>query len=616
MVRSTPRSRLAARLVAGLLVVGACGDDGPPEPDPGVAADDYYTVAEGQPLVIEADAGVLVNDGDPSLKVDSYRAISSKLGTVVVQDDGSFSYAPLEGFWGHDSFTYTIIDPVLGESTGTVNVMVLPVTLALEGLAGSNRGVVLDGRALGDMLGLTVAGLGDINGDDRDDVLLGSPMVNQALINNGRAYVVLGHDDPTSLDSTSLASGVNGFVINGKSDDDRLAAAAAGAGDVNGDGLGDFVVCAPRVDLGGDDSGRCYVVFGRADFEATLNLGAIEGGSGGFVINGSTWDARAGYAVGGGGDVNGDGLDDVVIGAPNYADLDFDRGRAWVVYGKSGGGAVELADVANGAGGFALTGLAAYEWAGAAVAIVGDVDGDGRADVLVGAPFATVADADYGGHAYLVYGGHETDAPDVHFEVADGRARMLGHAVAGVGDVNGDGLDDFAIGAPEAKIAKSQREGETYVVFGGGRDAGTVDLAVRIANGGGLLIRGEPQIYGLAGLSVAGAGDLDGDGVGDLMIAAPYADIGGRPSAGRVYVVFGRRTGGVVELADVAQGVGGFAMDGEADGARAGVSLDAIGDFDGDKVIDLAVGASHVAPNGEASGRAYVLFGFGPPSDG
>jgi hypothetical protein len=606
-----------ARIGSGALLLGVglggCGDDGPPEPDPGVAADDYYTVAEGQPLVIEADAGVLINDGDASLSVDSYRAISSKLGTVVVQEDGSFSYAPLDGFWGHDTFTYTIIDPTLGESTGTVNVMVLPVTLELEGVPGSSRGVALDGRGLGDMLGLAVAGLGDINGDDRDDVLLGSPMVNQALINNGRAYVVLGHEGATKLDSTSLASGVDGFVINGKKDEDRLATAAAGAGDVNGDGLGDFVVCAPRSDLSGDDSGRCYVVFGRGNFEATLNLGAIEAGAGGFVINGSTWDARAGYAVGGGGDVNGDGLDDIVIGAPNYADLDLDRGRAWVVYGKAGGGAVNLADVAGGAGGFAVTGLSAYEWTGAAVAIAGDIDGDGHDDVLIGAPFATVADADYGGHAYLVYGGHETSSPDVLFEVADGRARMLGHAVAGVGDVNGDGVDDLAIGAPEAKIGKTFREGETYVVFGGGKDAGTVDLAVRIANGGGLLIRGEPQIYGLSGLSISGAGDLDGDGIGDLILAAPYADIGGRPSSGRVYVVFGRSSGGVLDLTDVAQGIGGFAMDGESDDARAGVNVAGIGDFNGDSVLDLAVGSSHAAPNGEASGRAYVIFGFGPP---
>ncbi|MCA9635652.1 MAG: FG-GAP repeat protein [Myxococcales bacterium] len=542
-------SKLGAAAIVTLgLGLPACGDDGTEKPDPGIAAAAYYTIAEGQTLVIDAEHGVLIND-EGAARVDSYLAISSKLGTVVVETDGSFAYAPLEGYWGHDSFTYTIVDSQLGPSTGTVNVMVLPVTLELVGIRGSNRGFVIDGRAVGDMLGMVVAHLGDINGDDIDDALVGSPMINQGLTNNGRAYVLLGHESPSGVSADKIAAGDHGFVINGQEDDDRLAASAAGAGDVNGDGLDDFVICGPRIDLtnnADDDSGRCFVVFGRANFGSTLNLGEIASGSGGFKIDGE----------------------------------------------------------------------AAGEFAGAGVGFAGDVNGDGRIDVLVGAPFATVGDADYAGKAFLVHGqGGGSASPAATFTIDDGRSTQLGWSASGIGDVNGDGIDDLALGAPEAKIVDNFREGEVYVVYGGPGLSGEVDLKALAQSGGGLVLHGEPQIFGLAGLTLQGAGDLDGDGLGELILAAPFADLG-LLGAGRVYVVFGRSEGGTIELSDVAKGIGGFAIDGEYEEGRAGSSGAAVGDFNGDKIVDLLIGSSHASPNGDSTGRAYMIYGFGPPLEG
>ena len=611
----SPRRRTLALGVLWVLSAGfCCGDDGPSGPDPGIAIDDFYVVVEGERLLVDLAEGVLTNDGEGAGGVDSFHRLSSKLGAVEVRADGSFSYDPIAGFWGRDSFSYSVVDPAGLVSEGEVHIMVLPVTLELAEIPESRSGFVLDGGGAGDRLGAAIAGLGDINGDGRDDLLIGAPGVDQARINNGRAYVVLGHEDPEDLSNEAIGGGELGFVLDGQGDEDRIASAAAGAGDVNGDGLADFIVCAPQADLvdseSGDASGRCYVIFGRAEFPANLSLGGISGGDGGFVLNGGSWGGRAGISVAGGGDVNGDGLDDLVVGASSFSDLELDRGRAWVVYGRTSGAPVELAEVAEGAGGFAIDGLSAFEWAGASVAMAGDVNGDGLDDVLVGAPFATVGDADFSGHAYLVYGGGDGTL-DVLYQVADGRALHFGHSVAGVGDVNGDGRDDIAIGAPEAKASKLYREGEVYVLFSDDEPPGTLDAALLVDEGRGLRIRGEGQLYGLAGLTLAGTGDLNGDGLGEILIAAPDADIGGRSSAGRVYVVFGRSEGGDVELSEIAQGIGGFVIDGEAEDARTGVSAAVIGDFDGDRIVDLAVGSSALDRVGEASGRAYMIFGFG-----
>ncbi len=599
-----------------LLLALACGDDTPP-PDAGLADDDFYVVVEGQTLMVEADAGVLTNDGGAK-KVESFQKISDKLGTVVVNDDGSFAYVPLAGFWGHDTFTYSIDDPTLGPSIGTVNVMVVPVTLGLAGIRGSSRGFVLDGRAAGDQLGGSVAGLGDINGDQRDDFAVGAPLINEVLVNNGRAYVVLGHDSPGGLTSGDVAAGKHGFVINGGAEDDRLASSIAGAGDLNGDGLADMVVCAPReelTDVANDDDGRCYVVFGRAEFPAKLSLSEIADGNGGFAINGDGWQGRAGLAVAGGVDVDGDGRGDLVVGAPAFGEVEQDRGRAYLVLGKGSGGAVELADVAGGAGGFALDGLVGYERAGAAVGMVGDINGDGRGEILVGAPFATVGEVDYAGRAYLVYGRGAGGAasPDVVFRAGGTAASEVGGSVQGAGDMNGDGVPDLVIGAPQSKIVVPYREGRIYVVFGGADLPAEVDLGKLAVDGRGLVIDGEAQLYGNAGLVAAPAGDLDGDGFGDLLVGAPNADLGDVRGAGRSYVIFGREEAGTVNLADVAAGNGGFAIDGELEESHSGAALAAIGDIDGDDVIDLVVGAPNAAVAGNDAGRAYVIFGFGPP---
>ena len=184
------------------------------------------------------------------------------------------------------------------------------------------------------------------------------------------------------------------------------------AGDVNGDGIDDVIVGASG--SGSGDAGAAYVVFGRdvaADggFATPVDLAAIAAGSGGFKIQGENVGDCAGWSVSSAGDVNGDGIDDIIVGAYFNDSGGGDAGAAYVVFGRDvdmvGGfsSPLSLADVAAGSGGFKIQGENASDYAGISVSSAGDVDGDGFADIIVGAPFSASGGSN-AGTAYVVYG--------------------------------------------------------------------------------------------------------------------------------------------------------------------------------------------------------------------
>ncbi|MDP2311874.1 MAG: integrin alpha [Pseudomonadota bacterium] len=364
--------------------------------------------------------------------------------------------------------------------------------------------------------------------------------------------------------------------LTGAGSGDRLGYAVS-AGDIDGDGAIDLVVGAPGHDaLEVSAAGAAYVAWGPVLGGArTVTDGAV-------AVLGAEVESRLGYAVAGGGDADGDGRDDLLLGLPG---LDGRAGAVALVAGATLG----ASDLGVGGATALWRAGAADTYAGGEVAWVGDVDGDGLADALVGG-WGAAEDA---GSAWLVLGaglvgeGSLADA-DVAW-VGEAPGDHLGSALAGLGDLDGDGLDEVVVGAPDAMAAA----GRVYVLGGG---AATVGDAWATLTG---LAPGD-----WAGDAVAAAGDVDGDGLPDLLVGATGED-GGGVDAGAARLVTGAALagGGDVSLADA--GVVAVGATGED---YAGFALGAGGDPDDDGTPDLLVGAPNFDPLGsEDRGRMAVV---------
>ena len=326
-----------------------------------------------------------------------------------------------------------------------------------------------------------------------------------------------------------------------------------------------------------------------------VNLSVIEGGSGGFVINGMTGD-QVGRAVSNAGDVNGDGLDDMIVSGPGS----INAGKTYVVFGRTGTTPVNLSDVSSGVGGFLINGAAADS--SHSVSAAGDINGDGLADIIIGAHMTNGSAGLYSGTSYVVYG--KTNTATVNLAslgtagfALDGAALRdeSGYSLRSAGDVNGDGLADLIIGAPPS----NSNGGRSFVVFGKANPA-ALNLASVAAGTGGFVINGASGEH--SGYAVSSAGDVNGDGLADLLIGADLRN----SAAGASYVVFGKVGGSAVNLSAVAAGTGGFAMYGQTASDRVGWSVSSAGDVNGDGLADVIV-SGHAA--GNYAGKSYVVFG-------
>ncbi len=488
------------------------------------------------------------------------------------------------------------------------------VNIWLSDIVAGKGGFVIDGDTADQTAGFSVAGVGDVNGDGLDDLLIGVPSATVAGHEPaGASYVVFGKRGTKPVDLGAIEAGAGGgFAIHGEGVNFRSGYSVAAAGDVNGDGLADLVIGVGTRFDGHGFTDRSYVVFGKKGASPVELLAIAAGGAdaGGFAIHCDNTTKAIGFNVSAAGDFNGDGLADVVVNVQYGRNDSNNAGRSYVVFGKHGTAAVELSAVAQGQGGVAINAEPGGH-SDAAVAGAGDVNGDGIADLVIGMP--------QNNRSYVVFGRPGTAPIDLGaISAGDGGFSMDGYgydaagtSVAAAGDINGDGLADVLIGAP-GSYWKVEGRGRTYVVFG---RKGTNHVMLRDleAEQGGYIIRGEGIRYDYSGRSVAGVGDINGDGLADILIGAPGADARDHQydSAGRAYLVLGKPDTSPVELTAVTEGtIAGITIYGECGYGLMGQNVSGAGDVNGDGLLDLIVAAPWCGLAGDRYvGRSYVIFG-------
>lgn len=505
------------------------------------------------------------------------------------------------------------------------------------------NGITLNGVDLDDRAGWSVSGIGDINADGYDDVLIGA--INAAGAGNatsasGEAYVVFGKADWSATPTLELSAlnGANGFLLNGAGASDFAGGSVSGAGDVNADGFADFLVGAYLGDGVGNaktSSGETYLVFGKATWTAALNMSTLNGTTG-VILYGADAGDQSGKAVSGAGDVNGDGFADFLIGAAGGDGSDNSKdasGETYLVFGKADWSATPTVTLGslNGTTGVTFFGSVKEDASGKSVGDAGDVNGDGFADIIIGAP-----DADgpsnittISGETYVVFGkANWSGTPTVNLGALNGTTGFVlngvnsndssGTSVDGAGDVNGDGFDDIIIGAPAANGIDNvldSTKGESYVVFGKASWSATSSVNLSSLNGtNGFIVYGV-TMNDSVGTSVHGIGDLNGDGLDDILISAMYA-AGLDPESlnhGQSYVIYGKADWSAIPtlLTSALDGSNGFTVYGAASGDMSGKWASGVGDFNGDGFADIMIGAAVASPTPERSraGITYVVFG-------
>ena len=402
------------------------------------------------------------------------------------------------------------------------------------------------GDCPGDQLGLSVSAAGDVDGDGFSDLIVGVP----------RDY--FNGDAPGSAHVYSGADGSLLYKFTGDLAKDWFGYSVSGAGDVDADGLDDLIVGAPLGDslAGNDYLGQARVYSGKT--------GSIL-----HTLNGDSFSCLFGVAVSGAGDVNGDGHDDVIVGAVLGDKTPFDEnsGSAWVISGK------------NWSALHVVYGDSPEDWFGYSVSGAGDVDCDGFADLIVGA----WGSSNFGTESGMARVFSGMDGSTLYTFQGDLAGDLMGSSVSAAGDVDRDGHGDVIVGAPgDDSIVGSS--GSAWVYSG-------LDGSVLYTFNGD-----DPgDVFGVA---VSGAGDFNGDGFADLIVGARGDDNNGTDSGSTR--VFSGVDGSIL-----------YTLDGGSPNDYFGASVSSAGDANADGFADVIVGAPLDDDNGNDSGRAWVIAGLG-----
>ena len=490
---------------------------------------------------------------------------------------------------------------------------------------GSSNGIdpqpetTFEGNQINSHLGSSVACAGDVNGDGYSDIMLGAEYYDKGQVNEGTVLVFYGSKDGVS---SNIFSGLESNQANG-----WFGTAVSSAGDVNGDGYSDILVGCYTFDNGQTDEGHVFVYHGSAEGigtdDAVTLSGSVSGAMMGYSVasagdvnsdgfddvilgapefdfNGTTGGvaivyygsvngivlgnqtmlsknqagANFGISVNGAGDVNGDGYDDVVVGANAYNNGQSGEGIAVIYYGSNSG--------VSQASSKTLENNTADSMFGYTVSGAGDINRDGYADLIVGAPGISAGPATFGA-VYVYSGSSSGPASPVTIPGTEPDANF-GSSVSSGGDINGDGYADIIAGADDSSMGQAE-EGAAYVFYG---SSAGIDV-------GGKVLQSN-QVGARFGASVSAAGDVNGDGYGDIIIGSPVYN-----NKGAALVYYGA-SAGINELnPGILASNSGF--------SRMGCSVKSAGDVNGDGYIDVVVGAS-IFENGQANeGKVFVFHG-------
>ncbi len=425
---------------------------------------------------------------------------------------------------------------------------------------------IVDSNQYQSIMGKSVSGGGDVNGDGYSDVIVGANRYDNGQTDEGAVFVFYGSSIGINLTAA--------WVVESNQVGAQMGSSVSGGVDLNGDGYSDVIVGAPLYDNGQTDEGAAFVYHGSGTGISTTAAAMVES---------NQESADMGWSVSGAGDVNGDGYSDVIVGARRYDNGETSEGSAFVYHGSSIGISTTAAAMVESNQLSALMGVS--------VACAGDVNGDGFSDVIVGANGYENGQTNEG--AAFIYHGSATGistTPATSLESNNSIAQM-GYSVSGAGDVNGDGYSDVIVGAPYYRNGNSD-EGAAFIYHGSASGIITTVAAMVESNKG----------FAYMGHSVSGAGDVNGDGYSDLIVGVRgYSN--GQSNEGAFFVYHGSFTGISTTAAAI--------VESNQLGAGMGHSVSGAGDVNGDGYSDVIVGVTSYDNGQTDEGAAFVYLGNG-----
>ncbi len=424
-------------------------------------------------------------------------------------------------------------------------------------------GILINGVFNGDEAGRSVSFSGDVNGDGMPDILIGAPFADpNNVFGSGQAYVIYGNESlPPVIELTNLNPtnpSLAGITINGIDMNDVLGITVSNAGDINNDGIDDIAIGADMADPGGMlTAGEVYVVYGQKNFPEIINVSLLnlENGVPGILINGFNSLGRLGNSIDGGGDFNNDGVNDLILGTRAEHPI-----------------TGELVD-----------------------------------------------------HTFIIFGSDQLpETIDLNQYVIDQNGGVVLYGIGAtiafrtnpvnfIGDINGDGISDILTSTPNLEVDSLPNVGGIFIIYGSENLPNEIDLSElnQPGSASGVLITGT-QEGNQSGSSISNAGDVNDDGLDDILIGATLASPNNANASGQSYLIYGSENlpseFNLPEINNI-NFVNGVIINGAAESDFSG-NVNAAGDVNADGFDDIIIGAGGAEPNGNINaGKIYLIHG-------